>query len=279
MPSEFVKEVNAPDFADAVVRRSHDVPVVVDFWAEWCQPCKTLGPVLERLADEHSGGFELVKVDVDANQTLAQQFGVSSIPYVMAFKGGQPVDQFTGALPEAQVRSWLDGIVPSQLDLTVDEARSAMLDGNEARAEELLRHVLAEKMDHAEAGTALASLYLSQGDNARALDVLAPLSPTTEVERLRATARLTEPDGADVSGLGAAVEADPDDDAARMELARALAASAEFEPALDHFLAIVRKKNDRLGEARTAMLDVFEVLGADHPLSLTYRRELASALY
>ena len=279
MPGEYVKEVNAPDFAEAVVQRSYDVPVVVDFWAEWCGPCRTLGPLLERLADEHGGAFDLVKVDVDANQALAQQFGVQGIPYVIAFKGGQPINQFTGALPEAQVRAWLDSVVPSQLDQTVDAARGAMLDGESDRAEELLRSVLDEKMDHEEAGTALASLYLSQGDNARALDVLAPLSPTSAVERLRATARLTNSAGADVAALNAAVEADPDDDGARLDLARALAAGAEFEPALDHLLAVVRKKNDRLKDARTAMVDIFEVLGADHPLSLSYRRELASALY
>jgi len=279
MQSEYAKEINAPDFVTEVVQRSHDLPVVVDFWAEWCGPCRTLGPMLERLADEYAGGFELVKVDVDANQALAQQFGVQGIPYVMAFKGGQPVEQFTGALPESQVRAWLDTVVPSQLDLTVDAARSAMLDGNDERAEELLRGVLADRMDHEEAGTTLAALYLSQGQNSLALDVLAPLAPTSEVEKLRATARLTGSDGADVAALGAAVEADPDDDAARLDLGRALAASAEFEPALDHFLAVVRKKNDRLDEARSAMVDIFEVLGPDHPLSATYRRELANALY
>lgn len=279
MPGEHVKEINAPEFIDAVVQRSHDVPVVVDFWAEWCGPCRTLGPMLERLADEYGGSFELVKVDVDANQALAQQFGVQGIPYVMAFKGGTPVTQFTGALPEAQVRSFLDQIVPSRLDLMVDAARTAMLESDDARAEELLRAVLAEQMDHEDAGTTLASLYLARGDNAQALDVLAPLSPTTEVERLRATARVTGSDGADVAALSAAVEADPDNDQRRLDLGRALAAAAEFEPALDHFLVVVRKKNARKDEARTAMVDVFEVLGADHPLAVTYRRELANALY
>ncbi|NNL12646.1 MAG: thioredoxin [Acidimicrobiia bacterium] len=279
MPGEHVKEINAPDFGAAVLQRSHDLPVVVDFWAEWCGPCRTLGPLLERLAEEYDGAFELVKVDVDANQALAQQFGVQGIPYVMAFRGGQPVNEFTGALPESQVRAWLDTVVPSQLDLQVDEARTAMLDGNNERSEELLRGVLAEKMDHEEAGTALASLYLSRGENALALDVLAPLSPTSDVEKLRATARLTSSEGADLPALSAAVEADPEDDAARIELAKALAAGAEFEPALDHYLAVVRNKGERLNEARTAMIDIFEVLGADHPLSLTYRRELASALY
>ncbi len=279
MSGEHVKEINAPDFAQVVVQRSHDVPVVVDFWAEWCGPCRTLGPLLEKLADEYAGAFELVKVDVDANQALAQQFGVQGIPFVMAFKGGQPANEFTGALPEAQVRAWLDTVVPSRLDLAIDEARTAMLDGNDARAEELLRAVLEEKMDHEEAATALASLYLAQGDNSRALDALAPLAPTAEVERLRATARLTGSDGEDVAALSAALEADPEDDSTRLDLGRALAAQAEFEPALDHFLAVARKKNQRLDEARSAMVDIFEVLGPDHPLSLTYRRQLASVLY
>ena len=101
MPGEHVKEINAPDFADGRRAAQPRLPVVVDFWAEWCGPCRTLGPLLERLADEYAGAFELVKVDVDANQALAQQFGVQGIPYVMAFKGGQPVNEFTGALPEA----------------------------------------------------------------------------------------------------------------------------------------------------------------------------------
>ena len=276
--TEFVKEVDAPEFAVEVVQRSYEVPVVVDFWAEWCGPCRTLGPMLESLAEEHAGAFELVKVDVDNNQELARQFNVQGIPYVMAFKGGQPVNEFTGALPEAQVRAWLESIVPSVLDKQVDAARDAMLEGNAAQAEEILRAVLADKMDHEEAGTALASLLLSQGRNPEALDVLAPLSPTGEVEKLRATARLISSEDHDLSALTSAVDSDPEDSQARLDLGQALAAQAEFEPALDHFLAVVRMKNSDLEQARAAMVDVFEVLGSGHPLAQTYRRELANAL-
>jgi putative thioredoxin len=276
--AEFVKEVDAPEFAVEVVQRSYEVPVVVDFWAEWCGPCRTLGPMLESLAEEHAGGFELVKVDVDKNQELARQFNVQGIPYVMAFKGGQPVNEFTGALPEAEVRAWLESIVPSVLDKQVDTARDAMLEGNAVQAEEILRGVLADKMDHEEAGTALASLLLSQGRNPEALDVLAPLSPTGEVEKLRATARLISSEDHDLSALTSAVDSDPEDSQARLDLGQALAAQAEFEPALDHFLAVVRMKNSDLEQARTAMVDVFEVLGSGHPLAQTYRRELANAL-
>ncbi|MEE8490787.1 MAG: thioredoxin [Acidimicrobiia bacterium] len=276
--TEFVKEVDAPEFAVEVVQRSYEVPVVVDFWAEWCGPCRTLGPMLESLAEEHAGGFELVKVDIDKNQELARQFNVQGIPYVMAFKGGQPVNEFTGALPEAQVRAWLESIVPSALDKQVDAARDAMLEGNAVQAEEILRAVLADKMDHEEAGTALASLLLSQGRNPEALDVLAPLSPSGEVEKLRATARLISSEDHDLSALTSAVDSDPEDSQARLDLGQALAAQAEFEPALDHFLAVVRMKNSDLEKARAAMVDVFEVLGSGHPLAQTYRRELANAL-
>ncbi len=276
--TEFVKEVDAPEFAAEVVQRSHEVPVVVDFWAEWCGPCRTLGPMLEALAEEHGGAFELVKVDVDKNQELARQFKVQGIPHVIAFKGGQPVNEFTGALPESQVRTWLEALVPSALDKQVDAARDAMLEDDSAGAEELLRAVLADKMDHEEAGTTLASLMLSQGRNPEALDALAPLSPTAEVEKLRATARLISGEEHDMSALASAVKTDPENSVARLELGQALAAQAEFEPALDQFLAVVRMKNSDLERARTAMVDIFEVLGNDHPLALTYRRQLANAL-
>lgn len=279
MPGQFVKDVDAAEFVTEVVQRSHDVPVVVDFWAAWCGPCRTLGPLLEQLAGEYAGGFELVKVDVDRNQALAQQFGVQSIPYVMAFKGGVPVNQFTGALPEQAVRSWLDTLVPGELEIATERARDAMLEGDDDKAESLLKAILAQKMDHEEAGTALASLYLSQSRNAEALDVLAPLSPTSEVEKLRATARVTQTRGEDLADLEARLAADPDDDQARLDLAAALAGNAEYEAALDQFLEVVRKKNSRLEDARQGMVDIFELLGPEHPLSLTYRKQLANALF
>lgn len=279
MPGQFVKDVDAAEFVTEVVQRSHDVPVVVDFWAAWCGPCRTLGPLLEQLAGEYAGGFELVKVDVDRNQALAQQFGVQSIPYVMAFKGGVPVNQFTGALPEQAVRSWLDTLVPGELEIATERARDAMLEGDDDKAESLLKAILAQKMDHEEAGTALASLYLSQSRNAEALDVLAPLSPTSEVEKLRATARVTQTRGEDLAELEARLAADPDDDQARLDLAAALAGNAEYEAALDQFLEVVRKKNSRLEDARQGMVDIFELLGPEHPLSLTYRKQLANALF
>jgi putative thioredoxin len=274
-----VSNVDTQDFPTAVLQRSREVPVVVDFWADWCAPCKMLSPVLEKLAVEGDGAWELVKIDVDANQELSVQFGVQGIPNVIAFRDGAPVDQFTGALPEPAVRTWLEGIVPSQWDAMGEEARDAMLDGRSEAAEQQLRTVLDAVPDHLEAGTSLAALLIARGDTDDALIVLGRLSPTAEVERLQSAARITSTQDDDVADLEAAIEANPDDEAARLALAKALAGRAEFEPALDLMLALVRDRGDASDDARRSMLDVFGVLGDEHPLTVTYRRQLANALY
>jgi len=130
MTATYVRDVDAAAFQRDVVERSKEVPVVVDFWAAWCGPCKILGPILERLAGEHNGGFELAKVDVDSNQTLAGQFGVQGIPTVVGFRDGRPVSRFTGALPEHNVRQWLGGIIPSEADLLVAMAGDRLDEGD-----------------------------------------------------------------------------------------------------------------------------------------------------
>ncbi|MGB9357008.1 MAG: thioredoxin [Acidimicrobiia bacterium] len=278
-PSDFVKDVDTTNFPQEVLQRSREVPVVVDFWAEWCQPCRILGPILEKVAAESGGAFELVKVDVDANQELAAQYGVQGIPMVLAFRDGTVVDSFTGALPEPAVRGWIEGVLPSELDLMVDQARTAQLSDDGVTAEHILRQVLDQKPDHSEAGTSLASLLIDRGETDEALIVLGRLVPDAEVDRLNSAARLKASKGGDLAELEARVAADPDDESLRIELAKALAARAEYEPALDRLLSIVRAKGPLKDEARTAMLDIFGVLGDEHPLTQTYRRQLASALF
>jgi len=279
MATEFVKDVDTESFPQDVLQRSREVPVIADFWAEWCQPCKTLSPALEKVTEEGEGAFQLVKVDVDANQPLAQQYGVQGIPTVIAFRDGEEVSRFTGALPERAISDWVASVMPDELDLMVDEARTARLDGNDAAAEDLLRSVLDARSDHAEAGTSLAALLIDRGDTEDALVVLGRLVPDQEVDRLQAAARVKAASGNDVAGLEATIEAEPENRRARIELARALAAHAEYEPALDHLLAVVRSKSEESDEARVAVLDIFELLGSEHPLTLTYRRQLANALY
>jgi putative thioredoxin len=274
-----VRDITTEEFPQAVLQRSQEVPVVVDFWAEWCGPCKILSPVLEKLADEAAGAFELAKIDVDANPALAAQFGVQGIPMVIAFRHGAPVNSFTGALPESAVQSWLEQILPTEHDRTVDAARDAVLEGDLVSAEARFRAVLSDVPDHLEAGTGLASLLIARGETEEALIVLGKLAPTPEVERLRSAARLSANRNDDVGALEAAVAAAPEDDAARIELAKALAGRAEYEPALDHLLAVVRARGEEQEAARVAMLDIFGVLGDVHPLTSTYRRQLANALF
>ena len=277
--SPYIKDITVEDFQQAVLQKSHEVPVVVDFWAEWCGPCRTLGPTLEKLATEAGGDFLLAKVDVDANQQLAAQFNVQGIPTVIGFRGGAPVDQFTGALPEPAIRKWLEGLLPSELDQVVEQARDAAIAGNLDTAERLFAAVLEQQPDHQEAGTGLAALQIASGRHDEALILLGKLAVTDEVERLQSAARLSASRGSDVAEIEKRLEAEPDSDPLRIELAMALAGRAEYEPALDQLLSVVKARGAGKDDARKAMLDIFEVLGDGHPLTTTYRRQLASALF
>jgi len=274
-----VRDINAAEFSTAVLQRSREVPVVVDFWAAWCQPCKVLGPTLEKLADDYDGAFELVKIDVDHNQELSVEYGVRGIPNVIAFRDGRPISQFTGVLPEQAVRQWIDELLPTEADGTAELAAAAAADGDTIAAEALFREALAEVPDHEAAGAGLAALLIAAGRTDEALDVLAKLGPTPEAEKLAAAARLTAAGGADMSSLEHQIEADPGDSRARIDLAQALASQGEYETALEQLLAVAAEKDDCSDEARRAMLDVFEVLGPEHELTPRYRAKLASALF
>jgi putative thioredoxin len=274
-----VKDIDQTQFGQAVLQRSHEVAVVVDFWAEWCQPCKALGPILERVAADHADRLDLVKVDIDANPELASQFGVQSIPFVLAFKDGQPVANFTGAIPEASVRAWVDQLLPTEIDLLAERARDLAFDGDEAAAEALYREALDQMPDHQDAATSLASILIARGETDEALIVLGRLPRTAEVERLEAAARVTAAQGTDVGDIERRLAASPGDHDLRIELGQALAARGEYEPALDHLLAVVRDGGDARDDARQRMIDVFGLLGSDHPLTTSYRRALANALY
>lgn len=271
-----VKDVTNTDFVTEVVERSHDVPVVVDFWAAWCGPCKVLGPVLERLASEGGGNWELAKVDVDQHPQLAGQFGVQGIPTVIGFRGGEPVARFTGALPEAQVRSFIEQLRPSDLDLKASVAEDALEAGDTETAARLWRVVLEAEPNHALAGAGLAGLLIEQGDSEAALEILGRLAPTPAVRRLQAAARLAVPE--DLSALRRSAESG--DSAALIAYARGLAAHGQHSEAFEVLIDVVARREEGTAEAaRLLVLDLFELLGPDHPLSSEYRRRLANALF
>jgi putative thioredoxin len=278
-PSDSVKDVDTANFPQDVLQRSREVPVVVDFWATWCEPCLILGPILEKVAADSGGSFELVKVDVDSNQELSAQYGVQGIPMVVAFRDGKMADSFTGALPEPAVRQWIEGILPTEMDLMVDQARTALLEDDDVAAEHILRQVLDQQSDHSEAGASLASMLIERGETDEAMIVLGRLAPDSEVDRLQSAARLKASSGQDLSELEAQLAADDSNEDARLDLAKALASQSEFEPALDHLLVVVRAKGPKKEDARVAILDIFGVLGDEHPLAQTYRRQLATALF
>ena len=233
-------DVTDASFAQDVLDRSNEVPVVVDLWAEWCGPCRTLGPILERVVAETGGKVALAKVDIDHNPRVAASFQVQSIPAVFAISEGKVVDSFIGALPEPAVREFVSRLAPSQ-----SEADRLVARGDEAS----LRRALEVEPDHPGAVVALAELLTGQGEHEDALALLARVPETAESRRVAALARL----GAD----GAAVD---DDDV-----------DARLEGLLD------RVKDDE--SARREFVDLLELLGADDPRTPRYRRALASKLY
>ena len=270
-------DISTTEFPEKVLARSGEVPVVVDFWAAWCGPCRILGPLLERAADEADGEWDLVKVDVDQNQQLAAEFGVQGIPTVIGFRDGRPAARFTGALPEAQVRQWLRELVPSGADRLTAAATEAVAAGAATQAEALYREALEIDPSHVGAGTGLARLLLDGGEAAAAVEALAPLPDVEAVRVLRTRADLAA-SALDVGDLEAALAADPGDLRARLDLGRALAAGGEFGAAFDHLLQVVESHTELSDPARVAMLDLFG-LTADPALVADYRRRLANALF
>lgn len=279
MTMTFVKDVDNAAFQSEVVERSKQVPVVVDFWAAWCGPCKVLGPLLEKLAAEFEGGFELAKVDVDSNQALAGRFGVQGIPTVVGFKNGLPVSQFTGALPEHNVRQWLREVVPSEADRLAAAAGDLLDDGDAEAAERDYRQALMIDPHHTDATIGLASLLIDLERSEEALALLTSIQPTQEVERLQAAARMGTVDTDTIPQLRERLASEPDNVAVRIELGTALAADQQFEASLDLLLEAVALGGETRDAARQGMLDVFEVIGPEHELTVAYRRRLANALF
>ncbi len=276
----WVVDTTAETFERDVLERSFEVPVVVDFWATWCAPCRALGPLLEKLADQYAGRFVVVKADTDQLQEAALQFQVQSIPAVFGVVAGQVVDFFAGALPEPQLRAWLDRLL--QGSRLVEAQR---LEGTDPpRAEQVYRELLAQQPADANAQIGLARLLVAQQRSAEAGALIEQLESRgflePEAEKLKAALQLQDKGNVDLGSLRQASEAEPGNLALRLQLAQALAGNGEYEQAFEICLALVEQDRQGVGEqARQVMVDIFRVLPAGSELVSDYRRRLAMLLY
>lgn len=283
--SPWVVEVTAANFEEQVVEQSRHRPVVVDFWAEWCGPCRTLGPILERLVAERNGAVVLAKINTDESPEVAQAFQVNGIPAVFALRDGQVVSYFEGVRPEEEVRRFLDGLAPSAAEEAAADALG--LEGRDPKAAEFAyRQMFADNPDDPAARVGLARVLLAgEGKDAEAAELLEPVrsgDDAAEAERLRLVIKLREPAhaDADLTAARAAVSANPEDAAARHQLGRVLAARGEYLPAMDELLAAAeRDKALATSAVREVMVDVFNVIGPQSPDAVEYRGRLRNLLY
>src|SRR5712692_293028 len=284
--SEWTVEVTEQDFESAVVERSHTVPVVSRYAAPGLLPCRAIGPVLEKLADEQQGKFILAKINVDENPALAQAFGIRSIPAVKAVRNGAITGEFLGAQPEPVVRQFIEQLLPSEAEALAQEGNRLEESGKTQGAESLYRAALAKDANQSQALLGLARLLIERGEEADALSLLSrvPLNSAEYIaaQQLSAQVRLKQ-NGAsagDETLYREKLTANPNDFEARFDLSQVLAASGRYEEALVELLEIVKKdRKFRDDGARKAMLEIFEVVGSRSTLAEHYRSEVAKVLF
>ncbi|MHA6262968.1 thioredoxin [Arenibacterium sp. CAU 1754] len=292
--ADLIKDTTEATFMADVVETSKDVPVIVDFWAPWCGPCKTLGPMLEDAVKAAKGAVKMVKVNVDEAQMIAGQLQIQSIPTVYAFHNGQPIDGFQGAVPASEIKAFVDRIVSAAggeapgetLNAAIEAAESMLAEGAAVDAAQTFAAILGEEPNNAAAYGGLVRAHIAMDDLDQAEAILngapAEISQAPELEAAHAQLELAKQaaDAGPVADLTTAVEAEPDNHQARFDLAQALYASGQVEEAVDHLLDLFRRDREwNDGAAKTQLFTIFDALKPNDPVVLNGRRKLSSMIF
>jgi len=291
--TQLIKDSDTQNFVADVIEASKEVPVVVDFWAPWCGPCKELGPQIERAVTARSGKVKLVKINVDENQEIAAQFQIQSIPAVYAFNQGRPVDGFAGAIPESQIQAFIDRIAgetgPSPIDTAVEQATTLMEAGDHLQASAIFEQVLEHDPTNAPAISGSIRCQIAGGDLAGARARFDAIDPTltdhATIAGAQAALELAEEtvdsgDATTVAALRSQLAENPNDHQVRYDFACALWGNGEHEPAIDELLEIVRRNRAWNEEAaRKQLVKYFDAIGHSDPLTLEARGRLSSLLF
>lgn len=286
---DLIKSTDTVNFVSDVIEVSRRVPVIVDFWAPWCNPCRTLGPVLEKLVRQFGGKVRMVKVNVDDNQKLASQLKVSSIPAVFAFKNGALVDRFVGALPESQIKTFffrLSGGNVNAFDKVLSEARALLDKGDHKSAEALYRQCLRQDKVNSKALAGVANCLIARGDEAGANNLLRQLPndllAKPDITAVKTKLELSSEASSAISDydLQKAIENDPDNHQVRYDLAMTYYRARSYQKAVDELLEIVRRDRTWNDDgARRQLVRIFEALGSADPLTVQSRRQLSSIMF
>jgi len=291
--TDLIKDGSEATFMADVVEASQETPIIVDFWAPWCGPCKTLGPLLEEAVTAAKGAVKMVKINVDEAQAIAAQLRVQSIPTVYAFYKGQPVDGFQGAVPGSEIKAFVDRVIEAaggespggQLDDAVQAAEDMLNDGAAVDAAQTFAAILGEDPNHAAAYGGLVRAHIALGDLDQAEAILngapAEISTSPEVEAAHAQLELARQaaDAGPVGDLTATVEADPTNHQARFDLAQALHANGDVEEAVAQLLELFRRDREwNDGAAKTQLFTIFDALKPKDPIVLNGRRKLSSMI-